>query len=535
MIATSTCVLAFSGVVKMGLCAIPRPCALAAIRVASNAALRSGIPPSEPLHVNGPLPLIRGPVMHPPSPWSTMTLQCRKPLSLRRPPLVLLALVGLNELSAVDGQFETELATLAFKDLKVDASGLVFARRDQLSEVEGISSKSPLALAIPGHSLKSLPESIVSIPNRITCTLVVMDPSLQRKELKNAMLIPLGAVPIKLKAHSQEDFTPGPTAEVAVLACRSNYEADGVDWPGFVSNVCTQLRDAILQQITSEHRARTEFYAWRKLSDDIHRVIVRVPSPAFEPLLAASGVSGPFTVQPVWRTADRKEELDKKFTIEWLGRLSLAESRVVLRKLPKHFGLQQNKSGFGIRVALDAVSLVRTLAKPTDARYNEHNRGVAGRLRWSAYGFPDGTSSAEVSAVLRTRLKWDVIVNQPVRRGANLIFPLSSDTSPSDDVFELRTGPILLRKAPPGDRRPSSRPPRSQRVPSAATPVTARRANPSVSPQAELAARVSNLEKRLGEQEVRTRSLESKLDAGFDKVLCQLATLRAPAAPAPGP
>ena len=138
-----------------------------------------------------------------------------------------------HELSAVDGQFETELATLAFKDLKVDASGLVFARRDQLSEVEGISSKSPLALAIPGHSLKNLPESIVSIPNRITCTLVVMDPSLQRKELKNAMLIPLGAVPIKLKAHSQEDFTPGPTAEVAVLACRSNYEADGVDWPGF--------------------------------------------------------------------------------------------------------------------------------------------------------------------------------------------------------------------------------------------------------------------------------------------------------------
>ena len=255
-----------------------------------------------------------------------------------------------HELSAVDGQFETELATLAFKDLKVDASGLVFARRDQLTEVEGISSKSPLALAIPGHSLKNLPESIVLIPNRITCTLVVIDPSLQRKELKNVMLIPLGAAPIKLKANSQEDFTPGSTAEVAVLACRSNYEADGVDWSGFVSNVRTQLRDAVLQQITSDHRARTEFYAWRKLSDEMHRVIVRVPSPAFEPLLAASGVSGPFTVQPVWRTADRKEELDKKFTIEWLGHLSLAESRVVLRKLPKHYGLQLNKSvlAFGL-------------------------------------------------------------------------------------------------------------------------------------------------------------------------------------------
>ena len=66
-------------------------------------------------------------------------------------------------------------------------------------------------------------------------------------------------------------------------------------------------------------------------------------------------------------------------------------------------------------------------------------------------------------------------------------------------------------------------------------PRTGLPANPSASPQAELAARVSNLEKRLGEQEVRTRSLESKLDAGFDKVLSQLATLRAPAAPAPGP
>ena len=117
-----------------------------------------------------------------------------------------------------------------------------------------------------------------------------------------------------------------------------------------------------------------------------------------------------------------------------------------------------------------------------------------------------------------------------MHRGANLVFPLSADVAPSADTFELKTGPILLREAPPVVSRPVSRQSRQKRESPAVAPAPPRSANPSVSSQSELAARVSNLEQRLGELEVRTRSLEAKLDAGFDKVLSQLATLRAPAA-----
>ena len=105
---------------------------------------------------------------------------------------------------------------------------------------------------------------------------------------------------------------------------------------------------------------------------------------------------------------------------------------------------------------------------------NDHNRSVAGRLRWTALGFPDGTGSAEVSSELRKRLKWNVIVGQPVRRGANLVFPLSADVAPSADTFDLKTGPILLREAPPVVSRPVSRQSRRKRESPAVAPAPPR-------------------------------------------------------------
>ena len=263
-------------------------------------------------------------------------------------------------------------------------------------------------------------------------------------------------------------------------------------------------------------------------------------------LLKQSGVNTPLTFQPVWRSDERKAALDAMFATEWVGRKTLADARAFLRRSPEHFGLQHNRSGFAIRVPLSGVAGLRSLAKPTDARFDEHNRSIAGRLRFRVYGVPEGTGNGELATLLRDSLQWTAIVAAPFRRNGHLTFPVFADAAPSKDCFHLKSGPVLVRPWVVSElKKPAVLKPRANRAspqPAQQPPVkpSALLTGPAAIPAAHVPAvstvapnheaRFAAIERRLADQETRTKSLESTVEAGFSQVLARLDALAAPAA-----
>ena len=142
------------------------------------------------------------------------------------------------------------------------------------------------------------------------------------------------------------------------------------------------------------------------------------------------------------------------------------------------------------------------------------------------------------------------IVGAPSRRGGHLVFPVSADTSPPTDVLHLEVGPILVRPLAAADARTASAKPFKHRATRPLPRLSARAAsqearprppalpsgNPPTAPYG-MSARLTALEQgftdhetrfqqRLVDQEMRTKSLESKVDEGFAKVLARLSTLQ---------
>ena len=131
-----------------------------------------------------------------------------------------------------------------------------------------------------------------------------------------------------------------------------------------------------------------------------------------------------------------------------IGPKSLAEARAVLPRLARHFGLRQNRSGFGVRVPVPEVASAGKILNPNDSRFNDSNHHLAGRVRYLSYGLPDGTSRSEVSKLLHDKLKVPqvpALVGAVQRRGGHPVFPIAVDQTPAQDTFELRSGPVLLR------------------------------------------------------------------------------------------
>lgn len=197
-----------------------------------------------------------------------------------------------------------------------------------------------------------------------------------------------------------------------------------------------------------------------------------------------------------------------------------------------------NRSGFGVRVPVSEVANARKVLKPDDSRFDDTNRHLAGRLRFFAYGFPDGTSRFEVSQLLYDKLKLPALVGAPQRRGGHLVFSVAVDAAPAKDTFELSTGPVLLRPALPVARSPPKRgagpkpfvKPQAPRVPAPRPPAPAPASSSDASRISTLEQRLTELEARSQDQEARAKSLEGKVDAGFAQVLAKLNSPQ-PAAP----
>ena len=199
-------------------------------------------------------------------------------------------------------QFEPDLPNISLADVSpLTLMALLSSRRDQLQDVLQVTSTQRLVVAIPGFSLKDLPETAVTHARKCNTTIVVHDPSLMCKELKNVTLFSLCEQDVEPKAHvASDDFVPAPTVELAVLIQRPNLEAVGIDWSAFTARLRSEVRQVVLAQLDSSHHPRVELYAWKKLTDDVHRVIVRIPAPALNTFLQHSGIDCPLTFQTVW-------------------------------------------------------------------------------------------------------------------------------------------------------------------------------------------------------------------------------------------
>ena len=151
-------------------------------------------------------------------------------------------------------QFEPDLPNISLADVRLNAHGIALVKRDQLQDVLQVTSTQRLVVAIPGFSLKDLPESAVTHARKCNTTIVVHDPSLMRKELKNVTLFSLCEQDVKPKAHvASDDFVPAPTVELAVLIQRPNLEAVGIDWSAFTARLRSEVRQVVLAQLDSSH------------------------------------------------------------------------------------------------------------------------------------------------------------------------------------------------------------------------------------------------------------------------------------------
>ncbi|CAE7255895.1 unnamed protein product, partial [Symbiodinium natans] len=343
------------------------------------------------------------------------------------------------ELQVDGGQFEPALTSLAITDVRVGAHGFALVRREQLNSLLQVTSTKNLALVVPGHGDKGF-DDLALKAKRVKGTVVVSDPQLKRKELKDVSIFSIGA----LKVVGSPEFAPQPSVEIAVLAAKANFDADARNWSNFAANARAEFRRLVVSCLAPEHHSRLEMYAFKKLSDSAHRVIVRVPQDAALEFLAKSAVGHSLTFQAVWRDEAHKEFLDSVFCVEWLGPKSLPDARAVLLRIAKHFGLQQNRTGFGVRVPIVEVAEARKILKPNDSRFNDSNRHLVGRIRYFVYGLPDGTSRAEVAKLLLDKLQLAALVGGPLRRGGHLVFPVAIDQEPNKDTFELSTGLNLL-------------------------------------------------------------------------------------------
>ena len=180
---------------------------------------------------------------------------------------------------------------------------------------------------------------------------------------------------------------------------------------------------------------------------------------------------------------NRRPRLTTFLPLSGLGRKSLLEARALARRIPSHFGLQQNRTGFGLRIPPGDVGKIRDVAKPQDGRFDEHNKNIAGRLRFRVLGFPEGSSASEVCISLREKLKWTAIVGAPSRRGGHLVFPVSADTSPPTDVLHLKVGPILVRPLAAADARTASAKPFKHRATRPLPRLSARAASQEARPR----------------------------------------------------
>ena len=439
--------------------------------------------------------------------------------------------VRWEELQVDGGQFEPALTSLAITDVRVGAHGFALVRREQLNSLLQVTSTKNLALVVPGHGDKGF-DDLALKAKRVKGTVVVSDPQLKRKELKDVSIFSIGA----LKVVGSPEFAPQPSVEIAVLAAKANFDADARNWSNFAANARAEFRRLVVSCLAPEHHSRLEMYAFKKLSDSAHRVIVRVPQDAALEFLAKSAVGHSLTFQAVWRDEAHKEFLDSVFCVEWLGPKSLPDARAVLLRIAKHFGLQQNRTGFGVRVPIVEVAEARKILKPNDSRFNDSNRHLVGRIRYFVYGLPDGTSRAEVAKLLLDKLQLAALVGGPLRRGGHLVFPVAIDQEPNKDTFELSTGPVLLRPSPLSEK---SVPKRTVVPKSKVRPQPPRESHPAAPTSAcsSDSHRISALEQRLADleastqqrfvdQEARTKSLEGKMDAGFAQVLAKLNSLQ---------
>ncbi|CAE6973028.1 Pol, partial [Symbiodinium sp. CCMP2592] len=442
-----------------------------------------------------------------------------------------------EDLQVAGDQFEPTLTCLPNSDVRVGAHGFALVRREQIQSLLQVTSSKNIALIVPGHGDKGFDELALKA-KRIKGTIVVTDPQLKRKELKDVSIFSIGSVEIALKTPgSDETFAPQPTVEIAMLAARSNFDDESA-WAHFVANARSEFRRIAVSSLASEHCSRLEMYAFKKISDTVFRVIVRVPQSAALDFLTKSAVSHALVFQAVWRDDVHKEFLDKSFCVVWMGTKALADARALLPRLSSHHGLQMNRSGFGVRVPVSEVANARKVLKPADSRFDDTNRHLVGRLRYFAYGFPDGTSRSEVSQLLHDKLKLPALVGAPQRRGGHLVFPVAVDAAPAKDTFELSTGPVLLRSALPVARSPPVRgagpkpsaKPQAPRVPVSRPPTPAPASSSDASRINTLEQRLAELEARSQDQEARTKSLEGKVDACFAQVLAKLNSLQ-PAAP----
>ena len=158
-----------------------------------------------------------------------------------------------HQLQLLDDQFATTLPVIPLSALRVDAIGIAFVRRDQVAEILQISSSGKLALIVPGHSTKDFPPT-ASHATTLRTTLVVFDPALKRKELQNVAVVSVGRDPVNLRA-TEKELTPSPTVEVAVLATRSNFEADNVDWSSFVARLRAETKRRVVELLEDTHHS----------------------------------------------------------------------------------------------------------------------------------------------------------------------------------------------------------------------------------------------------------------------------------------
>lgn len=163
-----------------------------------------------------------------------------------------------------------------------------------------VTSSKSLALVVPGHGDKGFDELALKA-KRIKGTIVVTDPQLKRKELKDVSIFSIESAEITLKIPgSDEAFAPQPTVEIAMLAARSNFDDESA-WAHFAAYARSEFRRVAVSSLTNEHCNRLEMYAFKKISDTVHRVIVRVPQSAALDFLTKSAVSHALVFQAVWR------------------------------------------------------------------------------------------------------------------------------------------------------------------------------------------------------------------------------------------